>query len=1118
MNIENYFKMIREEVDKQYGLAREAKKAGVDPVSDVETPIATSLAEKAIGLISSVYPQLNDKRIVDRILELEKEHGQLDTAVPFKIAEEIAKEKFCKFESLLQAMEAGIRVGFSYITLGVVSSPIEGFTDLKVGRTRDGKEYLKAYFSGPIRSAGTTASCVVLMLIDYLRENFGYAKYDPSEEEVKRYVRENYDYHERVTNLQYLQTEEEITFLAKNLPIQISGEPTEQREVSNYKDLDRVESNFIRGGMCLIFSEGLAQKAQKGLRLLKGVQNKGFKATGWDFLEEYVEIKNKREKGKTDDKPTYIKDLVAGRPVFAHPSASGAFRFRYGRCRTNGFSAAAVHPATMAISGGFISSGTQLKIEKPTKGCVVSSCDEMDGPIVKLKDGSVRKVKTFEEGKELYKNVEEIVYLGDLMFSFGDVLNRNYKMLKQGYVEEWCELELKSKGFDGKLDKFKVGFDEAVSLSRKFGIALHPSFIFYWREISMEEFLGLLDWLSRGVFGEKILDLPWAKSERERFVKGKRALELLGVEHKVSLDNVVLEKEIYRALLFNLGIEIERGLEEEVDRVSREIKGKGENILEIVNALCSVKIRDKTGTFIGARMGRPEKAKLRKLTGSPHVLFPVGEEGGRLRSFQAAYNLGSVKSEFPLFFCDKCKEDTVYPKCEKCGEQCRKKNYCRVCDREYDGKCPEHGGNGFKERRIDIRHFFDKAKKISQTRQDELLVVKGIRGTIRYDMTEMILTHFKPKEIGTSVSKLRELGYEEDIYGNKLENDEQILELFPHDVVLPVCPASQDEKADDEFFKISKIIDDELEFLYGQKRFFKYEKKEDTLGAFLVCIAPHICTATVARLIGFSKTQSLMASPFMHAAMRRAADGDEAAACLLMDLLLNFSKKFLPAHRGGTQDAPLVLNTHIRAGEVDDQILDFVLGKYDLEIYELAEQGKHSSEVRVDNVKSRLANRQETFTPLSDTHECSSIDLGVVNSAYKTLPTMKEKVDAMMDLCKKIRAVDTSDSARLIIERHFIRDIRGNLRKFSMQGFRCVSCNGKYRRPPLVGKCTKCGGKLIFTISHGSIIKYMQPALELAKTYGVSKYLLESLELTEMFIQSIFGKEKERQESIEKWF
>ncbi len=259
---DKHFKMIKEGVEKCFEAAEKARAVGIDPVSKVEVPVASSLAEKAIGLISTVYPQLQDEKIVNRILELEKEYGQLDTAVSFKIAEEIAREKFCKFENLLQAIDAGIRVGFSYITLGVVSSPIEGYTGLKVGKTRKGEDYLIAYFSGPIRSAGTTAACVALMLIDYLRECFGFAKYDPTEEEVKRYVTENYDYHERVTNLQYLPTEEEIAFLAKNLPIQIAGEPTESREVSNYKDLERVETSFIRGGMCLIFSEGLAQKAQ----------------------------------------------------------------------------------------------------------------------------------------------------------------------------------------------------------------------------------------------------------------------------------------------------------------------------------------------------------------------------------------------------------------------------------------------------------------------------------------------------------------------------------------------------------------------------------------------------------------------------------------------------------------------------------------------------------------------------------------------------------------------------------------------------------------------------------------------------------------------------------------
>src|SRR3989338_9019144 len=342
-----YFNTLQKDVKEIYSLIEAARAKGIDPVDKIEIPLAMNMAEKVVGLISTIYPQMQGSGIAKRILELEDEFGKLDISVVFKIGEEVAKQKFCKFSSLLESIDAGIRVGFSYVTLGVVSSPIEGFTELKLGQTIDGKEYFKAYFSGPIRSAGTTASCVVLILIDYLREMFGYAKYDPTEEEVKRYVSENNDYNERISNLQYMPTEEEIIFLARNLPIQIAGEPTEKLEVSNYKNLERVETNFLRGGMCLIFSEGLAQKAAKGFRLLNGAKKNGIKSTGFDFIEEYIKLHEKRDKGKTDDSPTYIKDLVAGRPVFGHPSMPGSFRFRYGRGRTSGFSGASLHPATM---------------------------------------------------------------------------------------------------------------------------------------------------------------------------------------------------------------------------------------------------------------------------------------------------------------------------------------------------------------------------------------------------------------------------------------------------------------------------------------------------------------------------------------------------------------------------------------------------------------------------------------------------------------------------------------------------------------------------------------------------------------------------------------------------
>ena len=43
-------------------------------------------------------------------------------------------------------MDAGIRIGFAYTTLGLFLAPIEGFTGLKIRKTREGKDYLKQVF------------------------------------------------------------------------------------------------------------------------------------------------------------------------------------------------------------------------------------------------------------------------------------------------------------------------------------------------------------------------------------------------------------------------------------------------------------------------------------------------------------------------------------------------------------------------------------------------------------------------------------------------------------------------------------------------------------------------------------------------------------------------------------------------------------------------------------------------------------------------------------------------------------------------------------------------------------------------------------------------------------
>jgi len=763
------------------------------------------------------------------------------------------------------------------------------------------------------------------------------------------------------------------------------------------------------------------------------------------------------------------------------------------------------------------------------------------------------------------------------LFPFSDVINRNEMLLKPGYVEEWWNLELEKKG-GAVLNYLDVSFSDAVELSKKFEIPLHPKFIFYWNEISQEQFLGFLEWLQNAWLNEKII-FPYTKKDQEKFEVGKRALELLGIEHDVTIENVVLSKENSLALFANLGLDFNVFKNKEFllkdffdvgkynlappaypEKSSTKISTKGnKKILEVINDFSEFEIKDKSGTFIGARMGRPEKAKLRKLTGSPNVLFPVGKEGGRLRSVQKALEVGKVRSPFPIFYCEKCEKESIYNHCPLCGGKTKKqfyfpklkeKSFSKINTLKGTSESSEMEGIPYCIQNLDINSYYKCAvEKLKMSKEEIPVLVKGVRGmssgeripenlckgllrakhglqvnkdgTIRIDGTELPLTSFKPIEISVGVEKLKELGYVKDIYGKDLVDENQILEMMPHDVLLPCSPETPDEKADDVFLNIANFVDEELERFYGLNKFYNFKKREDLVGTLGVCMAPHNCAGVICRIIGFANVLGLYASPYMHAAIRRDCDGDEMAIMLLGDVLLNFSRKFLPSHRGGTQDAPLVLNAKINAGEVDDQILDFefVSGSYPLELYEKAEMGLHSSKVKeVKLCKNILKENKDPFVGIGFTHNTSDFNNGVICSAYKTLPTMQDKVNHQMELVEKIRAVDTSDVARLIIERHFMRDLRGNLRNFSTQSFRCVACNEIVRRVPLNGVCPVCRGKLIFTVHEGGIKKYLEPALDLANKYNLSPYLKQNLELVKSYLDSIFGKELEKQTGLGEFF
>jgi len=260
----DYFEELEAETKKLYKIAEEARSKGLDVQTETEIPLAKDLAERVEGLVGP-------EGIAERIKFLEEQSSREEAA--FKIAAEIASaplDENSKEDELTQRetmADQALRTALAILTEGVVAAPLEGIAKVKIKQNFDRTNYFAVYFAGPIRSAGGTAAALAVLIGDYIRWAIDLAPYVPTDGEIERYVEEVELYESEVTNLQYSPKPDEVRLAARNIPVEVTGEPTDQVEVS-HRDLERVETNNIRGGALLAMVEGIIQKAPKVLLVL----------------------------------------------------------------------------------------------------------------------------------------------------------------------------------------------------------------------------------------------------------------------------------------------------------------------------------------------------------------------------------------------------------------------------------------------------------------------------------------------------------------------------------------------------------------------------------------------------------------------------------------------------------------------------------------------------------------------------------------------------------------------------------------------------------------------------------------------------------------------------------
>ena len=563
---------------------------------------------------------------------------------------------------------------------------------------------------------------------------------------------------------------------------------------------------------------------------------------------------------------------------------------------------------------------------------------------------------------------------------------------------------------------------------------------------------------------------------------------------------------------------------------------------------------------VGCRMGRPEKAAPRIMNPMTHALFPIDLTGGNQRLMSIAAEKQTIRVQMGRRVCKKCGKESPFVVChhrlldehgqERIGENCRGRTVMKSSENSNRRRRGE-----IQSVRLDtiledarIRLGMDRIprtvkcmKKIASRDQTPEAIEKGLLrakfqlpvfrdGTVRFDMSDVPVTHFTPKEIGVAWQTIESLGYTHDIEGNPLQNDEQMLEIFPQDFIVA-------KNAGEFFVRTAQFIDDLLVRYYGMEPYYNVNTPDDLVGHLICALAPHTSGGVLSRIIGWADCSGGYAHPLFHAAKRRNCDGDEDAIMLLMDGLLNFSREILPANRGGLMDAPLVLTTRLNPTEVDKEALNVDSGWfYERDFYETTLDQPHPKKIadRMDFVERRLGS-VAAVRGYGFTHNCEALDAGPALSAYKTLDTMIDKMNGQLDLGHRLRAVDVRTVASSVVRSHFLPDLRGNMNAYARQKVRCLKCAHSYRRMPIAGTCIQpkkssgqglasvgvaksegglCGGNLALTVSEGAVRKYIKVTKHVMATYGVDTYTKQNVEWLADSVDSLFNNDRAKQLSL----
>ncbi|MEM3833121.1 MAG: hypothetical protein QW128_05960 [Thermoprotei archaeon] len=985
-------KIIEESLMNVLEMGRHARMKGVDPETKPEVITVHNRAE----LMQEMMPELKNFGL--QADELISSLGPEVAA--FKVAEETMLGKFGSFpddKSILLA----IRAGLVTINQGHDDGGIYSISDVKIV-FQPQKSLLLNYNSAVFRVKSSNLAFSV-MIADYVRRSAHLNEYRFNVEEFNSF------YNEREKDRSSFHVIREII---SHLQVGVSSD-------EGFGVVSRVLLSIAAHKNSLI-------RLSRMLNL-----------EGWSWLEN-LSFKRPFQ---------YIK-----MPISQH--GKGGFKIRYGRAYNTGFGAVGIHPATMFLLNGLIRTGSVLKLDNAPWHALVIPVDNIDGPIVELRDGSIVKIENFEDALRINEKVSKILHLGDILISYNDLVRSNAKLKRAGFCNEWWQLlflrkirekanlnlikkdmNLDDKSIEDILKGKILPSDiQAVNFSKKIGIPLHPKYVFNWDALSVSDYLQLRKILqaSRFTFQDSKLLIRYNSEIKRLFKK-------LLVPHIVS--SGFLEVNEGRALLSCLGFDT---------NITYEAI-KWMNVNDIIFLVSGIILIPKYVNNVNASLIIKKQRKSRIV----HTIIPFNVDD------LATINEKSVNALLSIRICKNCNNVTYKYQCPTCGSRTIKGYYCPRCKIFIDSAiCPKCNlkADIYNVFSISIEEYRNAIKKIGLGSPSTLrpvkdgggyeIIEKGILrslnnvsvssdGIIKIRITNAPLTHFRPKDISASVQRLKSLGYNYDADGNELVNENQVIRLFPYDVILP-------KHVGELLLNVAKFVDSELQNIYKLPLFYYASDLYELIGHLIIGFAPNSRVGVIGRIIGFSESDVLYAHPSWHASKGRLCNGQEDYIALALDLILNYSSKYL-----GYEHYPFIINMHIDEIKLVDEPLT---------IYDTSWIGEKASSVNI--------NEEAIYNNLMFYPEF------LINPVQQYSRDLLNNLELYLNIISKLEYIDTEKSL-IIISAQLIPIFKKKLLRYLTSGFVCTKCGMIYKRPPLNGLCIKCNSPLKTVEDSKELTKYI---------------------------------------------